>query len=115
VTGESPAPVRELSALELKERMDRNDEIVLVDVREDWERQIIDLPEYGQKHLPMGELPTRHGELDQGAEIVVYCRSGARSDNAARFLRHVGFGTVLNLVGGVLSWRESVNPSLEAY
>jgi len=46
---------------------------------------------------------------------VVYCRSGARSDNAARFLRHMGFGTVLNLVGGVLSWRDSVDPTLEAY
>ena len=115
MTGESPAPVLELSALELKERMDRNDAIVLVDVREHWERQIIDLPEYGQKRLPMGELPGRYGELDQNAEVVVYCRSGARSDNAARFLRHMGFGTVLNLVGGVLSWRDSVDPTLEAY
>ena len=115
MTGESPVPVHELTALELKERMDRHDEIVLVDVREQWERQIIDLPEYGQRHLPLGELPARYGEIDQSAEIVVYCRSGARSDSAAQFLRQAGFGTVLNLVGGVLGWRETVDPTLEAY
>lgn len=108
-------PIPEISVTELKERMDRGDTPVLLDVREHWEREVADLPDVGQHRVPLAELLTRHGELDTAAEIVVYCRSGVRSDNAAQFLRHQGFDNVWNLVGGVLAWRESVDPSLEAY
>ena len=110
-----PPPIPEITPTELKARMDRNEVPVLVDVREPWESEIADLPEAGQRRIPMGELLTRHSELEPDAEIVLYCRSGARSDNAAQFLRHRGFSNVWNLVGGVLRWRLEVDPSLEAY
>ena len=55
------------------------------------------------------------GELDPEKEVVVYCRSGARSEQVARYLMQNGFEHVLNLRGGVLGWREEVDPSLPTY
>lgn len=110
-----PRPIPEISPEELEARMVRGDAILLLDVREPWEREIADLPEYGQVHMPLNDLVFRHGQLDRDAEIVVYCRSGARSDSAAQLLRHYGFGKVWNLAGGVLRWRRDVDPSMKAY
>lgn len=110
-----PSPIPQITPTELSDRLERSDVPVLVDVREPWEWEIADLPDLGQHRLPLGELVSRFGELDVDAEIVLYCRSGVRSDNAALFLRHQGFSNVWNLAGGVLGWREAVDPSLEAY
>jgi rhodanese-related sulfurtransferase len=63
--------------------MVRGDAILLLDVREQWEREIADLPEYGQVHMPLNDLVFRHGQLDREAEIVVYCRSGACATTAS--------------------------------
>ena len=114
-SSQGPGPVPQISPTQLKERMDRSDPIVLVDVREPWEREIADLPEYGQVRMPLGDLVRHHDQLDRGAEIILYCRSGGRSDSAAQLLRHRGFDNVWNLDGGVLRWREDVDPSLRTY
>jgi sulfur-carrier protein adenylyltransferase/sulfurtransferase len=116
--GSSPrsAPViPEITATEVKARLDREHPLVLLDVREPHEREIADLPEVGQHRIPVGELLERMEELDPEEPTVVYCRSGARSAWAVRQLAEKGFGQVLNLKGGVLAWREEVDPSLEAY
>ena len=110
-TGEIP----EISATELKERMDRDQPLLLVDVREPFEKDIADLPDYGQVRIPVGELMARTDELDPGEAIVLYCRSGARSAWAVQQLQQKGYGSVLNLRGGILGWREEVDPSLRAY
>ena len=107
--------VGEITPIELKERLDRGDDLVLVDVREPHEYAIADLPEIGQKRIPMREVPMRAGELDPNAELVLYCRSGARSGRVAAFLMGVGYRRVWNLKGGVLKWREDIDPSLKAY
>jgi adenylyltransferase/sulfurtransferase len=86
-----------------------------VDVREPHEYAIADLPPAGQKKIPMRELAARADELDRDAELVLYCRSGARSGRAAAHLMVRGFERVWNLKGGVLQWREEVDPSLQAY
>jgi rhodanese-related sulfurtransferase len=113
--GTGPSAVPEITPTELKQRLDRNDSIVLVDVREPHEYAIADLPEVGQKRIPMREFATRVGELDPGAELVLYCRSGARSGRLAAHLMAQGFDRVWNLKGGVLKWREDVDPSLQSY
>ena len=106
----------EISATELREKMERDDDFVLVDVREPHERSIADLPDVGQLRLPVGEFEARmEEELDPDREIVVYCRSGARSGWAVSRLREAGFRKVWNLKGGILAWREEVDPSLTAY
>lgn len=111
---EAPS-VPEITPAELKERLDRGDPLVLVDVREPFEAKIADLPDHDQKRIPTGDFPQRYGELDPESEIVVYCRSGSRSAWAVAILRNQGYEHVLNLQGGVLGWRESVDPSLPAY
>lgn len=107
--------VPEIDALELKARMDAGDVPLLVDVRESFERAIADLPESGQLHIPLAEIMERHHELPRDAEIVVYCRSGARSGNVVRFLQAQGYEGAVNLRGGVLGWQEDVDPSLTRY
>jgi adenylyltransferase/sulfurtransferase len=104
--------VPEITARELKERLDRGDEIFILDVREPHEYQICNL----KGHLiPLGELPRRVHELDSSHEIVAHCRSGKRSAEAVDFLRKAGFRKVQNLRGGILSWSTEVDPSVPRY
>lgn len=89
--------------------------MMLVDVREPFERSIADLPDYGQRAVPVKEIPFVAAELDQEAEIVLYCRSGPRSAWATERLMEMGFRRVLNLKGGVMAWRAQINPSMQGY
>ncbi|TVP58953.1 MAG: rhodanese-like domain-containing protein [Gemmatimonadales bacterium] len=104
-----------MTATELKARLDQEHPLVLVDVRDPHERQIADLPEVDQHRIPVGEFLERTGELDPDEPIVLYCRSGARSLWAARHLAERGFEQIWNLKGGVLAWREEVDPTLREY
>ena len=104
-----------ITPTELKARLDAGDVPLLVDVREYHEADIADLPDHGQARIPTGEFSERYGELDRGKEVVVYCRSGRRSDWAARILLEKGYERVFNLKGGVLAWRNEVDPTLPAY
>ena len=119
---EAPEPVAmqservapgEISAVELKRRLDRGDALRLVDVREPNEFQINRIP--GAQLIPLGEVPRRYAELDTNEEIVVSCKVGARSARAADFLRSVGFKHVLNLRGGIIDWIDKVDPSQPKY
>ncbi|MEQ1731259.1 MAG: molybdopterin-synthase adenylyltransferase MoeB, partial [Vicinamibacterales bacterium] len=87
----------EITAVELKQRLDRGDTLVIVDVREPNEYQINRIP--GSVLIPLGEIPRRYAELDQDAELVMQCKMGGRSAKAADYLRSVGFKRVLNLKG----------------
>lgn len=107
--------IPEITAIELRDRIDAGDSPVLVDVRESFEREIADLPDLDQLRIPLVDLPSRMGDIPKDRDVVLYCRSGSRSGSAVQFLRAQGFGAVLNLRGGVLSWREDVDPSLNAY
>ena len=103
----------EITSVELKQRLDRGDALKIVDVREPNEYQINRIP--GSVLIPLGDVPKRQNELDPNDEIVVHCKSGARSAKAADFLRSVGFRRVLNLKGGILDWVEKVDPSQPKY
>jgi adenylyltransferase/sulfurtransferase len=111
----SDGEVPEITVTHLKERMDAGDVPLLVDVREYYEADIADLPESGQLRIPMAEITERVGEMDRDAELVLYCRSGARSDRAVRFLLRQGYTKVYNLKGGMLAWRNEVDPDIPAY
>jgi len=112
---EAPAPnvqVPEITPRELKARLDRGDDLFILDVREPHEFQICNL----KGHLiPLGELPRRVHELDSSREIVAHCRSGKRSAEAVDFLRKAGFRKILNLKGGILAWSDEVDPSVPKY
>ena len=110
-----PSDVPEITPTELQERLESGDEPLLVDVREAWERKVADLPEHGQMRIPQGDFMARQDEVARDRDVVLYCRSGSRSEWAARILLHYGHERVWNLKGGVLGWRQEVDPSLEAY
>ena len=119
MTSEATRPdgvvIQEIAPRELMERMDRREPLVLVDVREPFERLISDLPPYGQRAIPVRDFPFQGPGLDRDAEIVLYCRSGPRSAWATERLMEMGFQKVLNLRGGILGWRAEVDPSIAAY
>jgi molybdopterin/thiamine biosynthesis adenylyltransferase/rhodanese-related sulfurtransferase/molybdopterin converting factor small subunit len=103
----------EITSVELKARLDRGDNLKIVDVREPNEYQINRIA--GSTLIPLGDIPKRYSELDPNDEIVVQCKMGGRSAKAADFLRSVGFTRVLNLKGGILDWIDKVDPSQPKY
>lgn len=105
--------MRPLSPPDLKERLDRGHELVLLDVREDGEVEICRLP--GIKHIPLGELSVRHIELDPDAETVCICHHGVRSAHAAAALAQLGFEALWNLSGGIDRWAREVEPGMPRY
>jgi rhodanese-related sulfurtransferase len=112
---EAPASqtnVPEISPRDLKTRLDRGDDLFILDVREPHEYQICNL---GGHLIPLGDLSRRVNELDSSREIVAHCRSGKRSAEAVEFLRKAGFRKVLNLKGGILAWSDEVDPAVPKY
>jgi len=112
---EAPSTVTnipEITPKELKTRLDRGDDIYVLDVREPHEYQICNI----HGHLiPLGELPQRVHELDSSKEIVAHCKSGKRSAQAVEFLQKAGFKKIHNLKGGILAWSDEVDPSVPKY
>jgi len=111
---EAPAEVTtsEMQVEELKLRLDRGDDLFVLDVREPHEYQICNI---GGHLIPLGDLPRRVNELDTSKEIVAHCRSGVRSAKAVNFLRQAGFKKVHNLAGGILAWADRVDPNMPKY
>jgi sulfur-carrier protein adenylyltransferase/sulfurtransferase len=112
---EAPSTVTnipEITPRELKQRLDRGDDLYILDVREPHEYQICNL----NGHLiPLGEISRRLHELDSSKEIVAHCRSGKRSAEAVEFLRKAGFKKIWNLKGGILAWSDEVDPTVPKY
>jgi sulfur-carrier protein adenylyltransferase/sulfurtransferase len=105
--------VTEITPRELAEQMHAGADLDLVDVREPGEWEITRLP--GARLVPLGQLAASMAKLDSAREIVVMCRSGQRSANAARQLQAAGFRKVKNLAGGILRWSDEVDPTVPKY
>jgi sulfur-carrier protein adenylyltransferase/sulfurtransferase len=103
----------EMTPAELKAKMDRGDDFLLIDVREPEEYAIARIP--GSRLIPRASLPERLHELSSADEIVVHCKSGVRSGMAVDFLKQAGFRRVKNLVGGILRWSDDVDPTVPKY
>ncbi len=107
------AGLPEMTVVELRDRLGRGDDLVILDVREPEEFELVRLE--GATHIPLGELPRRVAELDTSREMVVHCRTGQRSAQAIEFLQGVGFRKLWNLKGGIRAWAEEIDPSLPVY
>ncbi len=107
--------IPEITPAELKQRLDRGDRLTIIDVREPQEWDIANLEEHGSRLIPLGQIEERAGEIDPEEEIVLHCRSGARSAQALAALRDRGYTRLWNLRGGILSWSDDVDPSLPKY
>lgn len=96
--------MEDITVSELKERIERGEKFHFLDVREEWEYEEDNL---GADNIPLGELPHRLAELEpmKEEEIVIHCRSGARSGNAKKFMETKGFTKVRNVLGGIMAYR----------
>ena len=101
-----------ITPAELEQRLGGEAPPAVLDVREPHEWALANLADRGAIHIPLGELSGRLEELDPAREWVVHCRSGARSARAQELLQGSGYPRVLNLEGGILAWRDQVDPSL---
>lgn len=94
--------MKSITVQELKALMDQNDDFQLIDVRELHEYEEANL---GGHLIPLGEIPSRYSEISMEKQVVMQCRSGARSANAIQFLeQNYGFANLYNLEGGILAW-----------
>ena len=102
-----------ITVQELKERRDAGENHLLLDVREQNER---DFAHIGGQFIPLGELPDRMDELDadENAPVYVYCRSGGRSAKATAFLRQQGLDAY-NIAGGINAWSREVDGDIPSY
>ena len=103
----------EITPVELKSRLDKGEDLFILDVREPSEYQINRIP--GSTLIPLGELPRRYQELPRDREIIAQCKMGARSAKAMEYLKTVGFTKVKNLRGGILEWIDKVDPTQPKY
>lgn len=106
--------MKEITVQELKEKFDRDESFFLLDVREQFEYQISNID---GKLVPLDLLPEKIDEIEdkKDEEVIVMCRSGARSAKACRLLSKHGFSNVKNLKGGINAWAREIDSSLPVY
>jgi adenylyltransferase/sulfurtransferase len=106
--------MEEMTPTELKQRLDKGDDIQIIDVREDYEVAISRIP--NSIHIPLGQVLNRMNEIDPKRETVMHCKMGGRSARAIEALKRLGFeGKLINLKDGIIGWSNEVDPSVPKY
>src|SRR5215204_5508879 len=99
--------IQEISATDLKRRMDAGEDIQLIDVRQPEEWSVAKIE--GAKLIPLGEILNRMSEIDENRETVLHCKTGMRSARAMEAMQRAGFkGDLKNLKGGITAWSNEV-------
>lgn len=107
------AAIPTISVSDLKQKIDKKNPMVILDVREKFEYDIARLE--NSKLIPLDKLPDRLSELDQNAEIVAFCHTGVRSAWAVQFLQGHGYTRSFNLEGGIDAWAHEIDPTMQKY
>ncbi len=111
---EQAETLEEITATELKKRLDSGEDLQLIDVREPHEYEIAKIP--NTKLIPLGEVIKRKSEIDENRTTIVNCKGGVRSAKAIRALQEIGFnGKLINLKGGIGAWSDEVDASVPKY
>jgi len=97
--------IKEIDAQQLADQMNQSEDIILLDIRSNMEVAQGVLPK--AEHLPMHLIPLKIQDLPKDKQIVLYCRSGARSYHACSYMMQQGYENVINLRGGIISWARS--------
>jgi adenylyltransferase/sulfurtransferase len=106
--------IPEITATELKQRLDNGEDIQIIDVREADEVAIGTIP--NSIHIPLGQVMARASEINPDRETVIHCKMGGRSARAIDALKRSGYaGNLLNLKGGIIAWSNEVDPSVPKY
>mgnify|MGYP003423803324 FL=1 len=104
--------MKEVTVLELKDMMDRNEEFQLIDVREPFEYEVSNL---NGLNIPLAGILIESEKVVKDIPVIIQCRSGKRSAQAVMLLEQQGYTNLANLQGGILAWREEIDPELDVY
>ena len=104
--------MKEITVSELKGLKDNNADFQLIDVREEHELEICQI---GGEHIPMGDVMDNLDKISRDKQVVIHCRSGARSGAICNALESQGYNNVYNLKGGIIAWANEIDPSLPKY
>jgi len=119
--GVAPAPAADVVAAweitpgQLQDKLDRGEEMTIIDVREPHEWQIANLASYGARLIPLGQFPQRLNDINPADDIVVHCKVGGRSAQAYEVLQQAGYTRIKNFKGGILAWADQVDRSMQKY
>ncbi len=107
--------VKDITVEELKEKLDRKEDFIFLDVREPFEYEIAKIE--GTQLIPLGQIESRISELEpfKNKEIVAHCKMGGRSRRALEILKAKGFKNLKNVAGGIQAWSQRVDPSVPQY
>lgn len=97
--------MQQITPKELKEKLDSNADVLLIDIREDFERDAYNI---GGLHIPMGEVPSKLSDIPRDKDVVIYCEKGIRSTIVIQRLEAAGFNNLINLSGGMKAWKSTV-------
>lgn len=105
--------MKEITATELKKKLDAKENIQVIDVREPYELEICS---FGAEHIPMGEIMENIDKIKKDIPVIIHCRSGKRSAAVISSLEtQFGFNNLYNLKGGILAWADEVDNSMPKY
>ena len=107
------ANIKEIDSLTLKNKLTQDEQLVLIDVREQTEIEICKIKE--AIHIPMGEIPNNIDKIDNQNTIIVMCKSGGRSAHVCHYLNKQGYPNVYNLKGGIIEWALTIDKSMDIY
>ena len=105
--------MRHISPEMLKQRLERGDNLELIDVRDPWEFETCRIG--GSRNIPMMQIESSLQQINAAAETVLICHHGMRSMQVAGYLESLGFASVINLDGGIQRWAETVDPDMPQY
>jgi len=103
-----------ISVQDVAMKLEKGEDFILLDVRDPHEWEISDI-QGATHHIPKGQVLEHLGELDTAREIVVYCKSGARSADVVYSLKEMGYSRLKNMTGGINAWARTVDPTLPTY
>jgi rhodanese-related sulfurtransferase len=92
--------------------MDRNEEFQLIDVREPFEYEVSNL---NGVNIPLAGILIEAEKVAKDIPVIIQCRSGKRSAQAVMLLEQQGYSNLANLQGGILAWKDQINPDMEVY
>lgn len=104
--------MKEVTVSELKKLKDDKADFQLIDVREEHELEICEI---GGTHIAMGEVMENLDKISKDKQVIIHCRSGARSGAICQALEANGFNNVYNLKGGIIAWSTEIDPSITKY
>ncbi|MGZ4049419.1 MAG: rhodanese-like domain-containing protein [Bacteroidia bacterium] len=104
--------MKEITVTELKKLKDSKADFQLIDVREEHE---LEISEIGGEHIAMGEVMDNLDKISKDKQVIIHCRSGARSGAICQALEANGFSNVYNLKGGIIAWSTEIDPSVTKY